>query len=185
MSKALKEWKHKALCDSLPEISSCHRFVWTQDRQILLDPLTNSGVCRYYKSSAEYSRSMGKKRKVRKGGFPKKEGPREPSGRLQRTPDHGTPELNHRKLSLLRGKSLEITPLGILAGHGLITEAMYRSADQYRSLFFAGHPDNDRPVAPLPWIAKLPSATSDLDEPVKQTDELYLRAPFQRSARQA
>ena len=123
---------------------------------------------------------MGKKRRARAGGRPRKEGPRENSGRPQRNiPDPGTDELKQRKLALMRTDRLEITPLGILAGHHLITEEMYRSADQYRTLFFSGHPDKDRPVAPLPWIAKLPSAASDLDEPKKErADELYLRGRF-------
>ena len=73
---------------------------------------------------------MGSKRKARKGGFAKKEGTREKNGRLQRnTPDPGTPELKAKKVSLLRNDRLEISPLGILAGHSLITEEMYRSAD--------------------------------------------------------
>ena len=122
---------------------------------------------------------MGSKRKARKGGRPKKEGQRERNGKPQRNvPDPGTPELKARKVSLLRTDSLEITPLGILAGHRLITEAMYRSADQYRTLFFSGHPDSDRPVAPLPFLAKLPSAPSDLDIPYAKSDELYLRKRF-------
>ena len=82
---------------------------------------------------------MGKKRRARNGGRPKKEGVREPNGRPQRNvPDPGTDELKQKKLSLLRTDRLEITPLGILAGHHLITEAMSRSADQYRTLFFSG-----------------------------------------------
>ncbi len=122
---------------------------------------------------------MGKKRKPRNGGRPKKEGAREPNGRLQRNvTDRGTEESKHRKLSIMRTTSFELTPLGILAGHGLITEDMYRAADQYRTLFFSGHPDSDRPVAPLPFLAKLPSAVSDLDAPHGKVDELYLRKRF-------
>ena len=123
---------------------------------------------------------MGSKRKARKGGFPKKEGARDNRGRLQHAPDPGTPEIKARKISLTRNDRMEITPLGILAGHRLITEEMYRSADRYRTLFFSGHPDTDRPVAPLPYLAKLPSAASDLDVPVKKSDELYLRGQFNK-----
>lgn len=122
---------------------------------------------------------MGSRRKARKGGRPKQEGAREKNGRLQRSiPDPGTDELKHRKISLLRTDRMEITPLGILAGHHLITEEMYRSADRYRTLFFSGHPDPDRPVAPLPYLAKLPSAASDLDAPNTKSPELYLRKRF-------
>ena len=124
---------------------------------------------------------MGSKRKARKGGRPKKEGLREPNGKPQRNiPDTGTPEVKARKISLTRNDRMEITPLGILAGHRLITEEMYRAADRYRTLFFSGHPDTDRPVAPLPYLAKLQSAASDLDVPIKKSDELYLRGQFNK-----
>jgi hypothetical protein len=81
-------------------------------------------------------------------------------------------------VSLLRTDRIEITPIGILAGHRQITEEMYRAADLYRTLFFSGHPDKDRPVAPLPYLAKLPSAPSDLDVPYVKSDGLYLRKRF-------
>ncbi len=123
---------------------------------------------------------MGTKRKSRKGGRPKKEGPREPNGKPQRNiHDTGTPELKARKVSLLRSDRLEISPLGILAGHGLITDAMYGAADRYRTMFYAGHPDSDRPTAPLPFLAKLTNDPSSLDIPRREpSDELYVRGRF-------
>ena len=123
---------------------------------------------------------MGKKARSRKGGRPRKEGARQPNGQPSRaTNDTGTPELKARKVSLLRTDRHEISPLGILAGHGLITDAMYGAADRYRTLFYSGHPDTDRPKAPLPFLAKLPSATSDLDLPRRApSDELHMRGRF-------
>ena len=70
--------------------------------------------------------------------------------------------------------------LGILAGHGLITEEMYRVADRYRTIYYIAYPDNERPKAPLPFLAKLPSAPSDLDVPYVKSDERYMRAQFEK-----
>ena len=123
---------------------------------------------------------MGKKAKSKKGGRPKKEVAREPSGKVKRgIPDPGTPELKARKILLLRSDQHEISPLGVLAGHGLITDEMYGAANRYRTMFYAGHPDTDRPSAPLPFSAKLPSAVSDLDLPRREpSDELHMRGRF-------
>ena len=83
----------------------------------------------------------------------------------------------------MRSDRFEISPLGVLAGHGLITEEMYLYADRYRTIFFAAHPDPDRPTAPLPFLAKnVPSAPSDLDITQKQSGRALSPQPLQRHA---
>ncbi|MGI4808529.1 MAG: hypothetical protein ACRYF2_10530 [Janthinobacterium lividum] len=127
--------------------------------------------------------------RVRKGGRPRQDGGREPNGRLLRYPsgdlkpqlDEGTPELTARKAIIARDASMEITPLGILAGRRLITIEQYRAAARFRALYlgmFRSKPvvSSDMlptgignrflmaaPQSPLPLMAKLPSGPGPWD----------------------
>ena len=118
----------------------------------------------------------------RKGGPQKKQGEREANGRLQRNvTDEGTPELRARKAIIARDASMEITPLGILAGRKLITIEQYQAAARFRALYlgvFRSKPIVEAdalptgignrflmaaPQSPLPLTAKLASGPGPWD----------------------
>jgi hypothetical protein len=106
----------------------------------------------------------------RKGGRKKQDGPREANGRLQRgILDQGTDELRVRKLAVTGSDRLELTPLGILMGRGLITVEQFDAAAKFRALHLSVF--RDAPRAPLPMMAKLPSDPSQWDEPIVRSAE--------------
>jgi hypothetical protein len=95
-------------------------------------------------------------------------GPREPGGRLDRNrADYGTQELRARKIITTGSECQELTPLGILAGRGLITEGMSRSASTFRALRFlavSNGPQDTTGVLSRLSGSSSPSVTNEQDE---------------------
>lgn len=84
--------------------------------------------------------SKSAKKRAKIAGRPRDSGrERYASGRVKacNTSDSGTTELAARKMKLTKSKEYPTTPLGILAGRGLVSDVEYAAAIDFRELFVA------------------------------------------------